>query len=209
MKNTGKVVVQLCEMRMVYPNPQANYAGVAMAFPKEPGKGYHLVADVFPINGQCDLVPGLMRNPDIEGEKCTGAVASSTMDCLQGYWQCPLAEEAREYSTFVTGDGLFTPMLEPQGVRNTTSYCQGMMMEVLGNLVGRACLIYEYDVKVIGRSVEDLIVNLRAVLLGLMERGLFLAAHRLVLLAKEIMWCVRGLVEMHRPETVGELMKFL
>ena len=98
------------------------------------------------------------------------------------------------------------------------------MVEVLGNLVGSACLIYVDDVKVTGRSVEELIVNLRAVLLRCIERGLFLAAHKLVLFAKEVKWCgklysgtvvrhdperVRGLVEMRRPETVGELMKFL
>ena len=214
----------LCETGMVYPNPQAICASVAMAFPKGPGKGYRLVADFSPINGQCELVPGPMRNPEIEGEKCVGAVAFCTMDCLQGYWQCPLAEEAREYFTFVTKDGLFTPTRVPQGVMNATSYFQGMMMEVLGNLVGRACLIYVDDVKVIGRSVEELIVNLRAVLLRCMERGLFLAAHKLVLFAKEVKLCgklysgttvrhdperVRGLVEMRRPETVGELMKFL
>ena len=98
------------------------------------------------------------------------------------------------------------------------------MMEVLGDLVGRACLIYVDDVKVIGRSVEELIVNLCAVLLRCMEHDLFLAAHKLVLFAKEVKCCgklysgtavrydlgrVRGLVEMRRPETVGELMKFL
>ena len=146
----------LCETGMVYPNPQAICASVAMAFPKGPGKGYRFVADFPPINGQCELVPGPMRNPEIEGEKCVGAVAFCTMGCLQGYWQCPLAEEAREYFTFVTRDGLFTPTRVPQGVINATSYFQGMMMEVLGNLVGRVYLIYANDVKVIGRSVEEL-----------------------------------------------------
>ena len=146
------------------------------------------------------------------------------MDCLQGYWQCSLAEEARGYFTFVTGDGLLTPTRVPQGVMNAMSYFQEMIMEVLGNLVGRACLIYADDVKVIGRSVEELIVSLHSVLLRFMERELFLAAHKLVLFAKEVKWCgniysgtavrhdpgrVRGLVEMRRPETVGELMKFL
>ena len=78
--------------------------------------------------------------------------------------------------------------------------------------------------KVIGRSVEEMIVNLRAVLLRFMEHGLFLAAHKLVLFAKEVKWCgklysrttvrhdpgrVCELVEMRRPETVGELMKFI
>ena len=57
-----------------------------------------------------------------------------------------------------------------------------------------------------------------------MERGLFLAAHKLILFAKEIRWCrklylgssvrhdperVRCLVEMRRPATVGQLMQFL
>ena len=214
----------LCETGMVYPNPQAICASVAMAFPKGPGKGYRLVADFSPINGQCELVPGPMRNPEIEGEKCVRAVAFCTMECLRGYRQCPLAEEAREYFTFVAGDGLFTPTRVPQGVINATSYFQGVMMEVLGNLVGRAYLIYVDDVKVIGRSMEELIKNLRTVLLRCIERGLFLAAHKLVLFAKEVKWCgklysgtavrhdperVRGLVEMRGPETVGELMKFL
>ena len=135
-----------------------------MAFPKGQDKGYRLVADFPPINDQCRLVPGPMRNFKIKGEKCAGAVAFCTMDCLQGYWQCPLAEEAREYLMFVTGDDLFTSTRVPQGVMNSTSYFQGVMIEVLRNLVGRPCLIYVDGVKVIGRSVKELIVNLRAVL---------------------------------------------
>ena len=86
---------------MVYPNPHAICASVAMAFPKGPGKGYRWVADFSPINGQCELVPGPMRNPEIEGDKCAGAVPFCTMDCLQGYWHCLLAEEACEYFAFV------------------------------------------------------------------------------------------------------------
>ena len=97
-----------------------------------------------------------------------------------------MAKEAREYFTFITGDGLFTPTRVPQGVMNATSYFQGVMMRVLGNLVEHACFIYMDDVKVIGQSVKELIVNLRAVLLRFMERGLFLAAHKLILFAKEV-----------------------
>ena len=98
------------------------------------------------------------------------------------------------------------------------------MREVLGNLVGRAGLVYADDVKIIGRSEKELLVNLRVALLWFMERGLFLAAPKLILFAKEVSCCgwlfsetgirndpgrLRGLVEMRRPETVGELMKFL
>ena len=139
-------------------------------------------------------------------------------------WQCPLGGEAREYITFATRDGIFTPARVPQGVMTGTSYFPGLLRVVLEDLVGRACLIYLDDVKFIKRSVEDLVVNLSAVLLRLIERGLFLAAHKFVLLATEVKWCgtlcsgtpvryepqcVCGLVEMRRPQTVGELMQFI
>ena len=48
----------LYETGMVYPNPQAICASVAMAFPKRPGKGYRLVARFSPIHGQCELCRG-------------------------------------------------------------------------------------------------------------------------------------------------------
>ena len=73
----------LFETGMVYPNPQAICASVAMAFPKGPGKGHRLVAEFSAINGQGEFVPGPIRKPEIEGEKCVGAVAFCTMDCLQ------------------------------------------------------------------------------------------------------------------------------
>ena len=80
------------------------------------------MADFSPINGQCELARGPMKNPENEGEKCAGSKAFCTMDCLQGYWQCPLAEEAQELFTFVTQEKLFSPTRVPQGVTNATSY---------------------------------------------------------------------------------------
>ena len=64
------------------------------------------------------------------------------------------------------------------------------------------------DVNVIGRSVEELIVNLRAVLLRFMDRGLSLAAYKLVLFAKEIKWYGKlysGTAVRHDPGRVREL----
>ena len=59
-------------------------------------------------------------------------------------------------------------------------------MEVLGDLVGRACLIHVDDVKVVGQTVAELVANLLEVLLRFMEHGLFFAAHKLVLFASEV-----------------------
>ena len=59
----------LCETGMVYPNPQAICASVAMAFPTGPGKGCHLVAIFSPSTasanwcwGQCGTLRLRARN---------------------------------------------------------------------------------------------------------------------------------------------------
>ena len=59
----------LCETGMVYPNPQAICASVAMAFPKGPGKGYRLVAVFSPstasaswCRGRCGTLRLRVRN---------------------------------------------------------------------------------------------------------------------------------------------------
>ena len=65
------------------------------------------------------------------------------LDLLQGYWQLPFAEEAREIFTITTPLGLFTPTSVPQGVLNATAYFQGVMTELL---VGIRCKISVDDV---------------------------------------------------------------
>ena len=49
------------------------------------------------------------------------------LDILPGYWQMPLAEEAREIFTITTSLGLFTPTRVPQGVLIATAYFQGVI----------------------------------------------------------------------------------
>ena len=146
-----------------------------------------------------------MRNSEVEGEKCAGTVNFWAMECLQGSWQYPLVENAHEYFTFVTGDGLFTPTRLPQEVLNATPFFQGMMMDV-----GRTCLAFVNDVNVIGWSAEELMVNLRAMLLRNLERGLILAAHKLVLFAKEFKCCGKlysGTAVGHEPGRVRGLLR--
>ena len=60
------------------------------------------------------------------------------LDILQGHWQMPLAEEAREIYTITTPLGLFTPTRVPQGVLNATACFEGVMTAFL---VGIKCKI--------------------------------------------------------------------
>lgn len=85
------------------------------------------MADLSHTNGQCEVVPGPMFNPEFEGKTCASVVAFCAICCLHGYWQCPLAELAREYFSFVTRDGPYIPTRMPQGVMSVTSYFHGIV----------------------------------------------------------------------------------
>ena len=136
----------------------------------------------------------------------------------------PLAANSQELFTFVTQKGLYTPTRMPQGVTNATSYLQGTLERTLGDSVRRVCLVYVDDAIIWGRNVWELIDHFSWVVKKLMEVGLFVAAHKVTLYAREVKWCgklysgmgvrhdsecIHRLAKMQRSATVGELMQFL
>ena len=87
---------------------------------------------------------------------------------LQGYWQMPLAEEAREIFTITTPLGLFTPTRVPQGVLNATAYFQGVMTELL---VGIKCKTWVDDVFFYADTDDELLDTLDEILARLESVG--------------------------------------
>ena len=98
-----------------------------------------------------------------------------TLDLLQGYWQMPLAEEARQSFTITTPLGLFTPTRVPQGFLNVTAYFQGVMA---GLLVGIKCTIWVDGVFFYADTEDELLDTLDEILARLESVGLFAAAHK-------------------------------
>ena len=99
-----------------------------MAVPKK--DSFRLVSDYKAANEQVEKSPGVMPNQEADMVDLLSARFFGKLD-LQGYWQMPLAEEAREIFTITTPLGLFTPTRVPQGVLNATAYFQGVMTELL------------------------------------------------------------------------------
>ena len=207
---------------MVYENPQAKCSNPAQAVPK--GNGYRLVGDFKAVNQQSEPLPAPPVLLEEQASAFAGAALFMTVDLDQGYWQMPLAANSQELFAFVTQKGLYTPTRMPQGVTNATSYFQGTLERTLSDLVRRICLVYVDDVIIWGRNVWELMDHFSWVVKKMMEVGLFVAADKVTLYAREVKWCgklysgtgvwhdperIRGLVEMRRPETVSELMQFL
>ena len=96
------------------------------------------------------------------------------LDLLQGYWQMPLAEEAREIFTITTPLGLFTPTRVPQGVLNATAYFQGVMTEFWSGSNAKSGWMMCFFMP----TQDELLDTIDEILARLESVGLFEAAHK-------------------------------
>ena len=109
------------------------------------------VKDAFPLPQVADLVDSL-----------SGHRYFSTLDLASGYWQVPMEESSQEKTAFVIPGGGHFEFLT----------FQRLMSVVLEGLLPLRCLVYLDDVLVIGRSFEQHLENLEAVLEAISKAGL-------------------------------------
>ena len=103
----------------------------------------------------------------LSGHKCF-----STLDLASGYWQVPVEESSREKTAFVIlGGGHFEFLHMPFGLTNAVPTFQRLMSLVLEGLMPLRCLVYLDDVLVIGRTFEQHLENLKAVLEAISKAG--------------------------------------
>ena len=77
----------------------------------------------------------------------------SKMDANSGFWQIDLAEESREYTTFITPFGRYQYLKMPFGISAAPEFFQRQMNKILEGLTGVVCMMD--DILVVGKSKEE------------------------------------------------------
>lgn len=72
-------------------------------------------------------------------------------------------EEDRSKTAFITRKGLFEFLVMPFGLYNAPAAFERLMEAVSAGLHWKVCLIYLDDVIVVGKTLEDMVYNLRCV----------------------------------------------
>ena len=73
-----------------------------------------LVSDYRTVHKQIEKVPGVMPNQEAEMIDLRGATCFVKLDMLQGYWQMPVAAEAREVITIAAPKVCLPPRVSPK-----------------------------------------------------------------------------------------------
>ena len=106
-------------------------------------------------------------------DSMVGTQHFSCMDLKSGFWQVKMAEESRQYTTFMVGSmGVYEFLCMPYGLCNAPAMFQHLMQNCLGELNLMYALIYLDDVIVYSKTEEEHLVRLRAVLERFMEHSL-------------------------------------
>ncbi len=79
----------------------------------------------------------------------------TTLDVRSGYWQCDLDESSIPKSAFVCHRGLYEWVRIPFGLANAPGQFQRLMDVILGDLIGRTCMVYIDDIVIFSRSPEE------------------------------------------------------
>ncbi|POM77451.1 Hypothetical protein PHPALM_5161 [Phytophthora palmivora] len=175
---------KLVELGWVYENRESLWCCPALPVKKPSTNDYRRTMDYRPANALTEPIAGL-----------------------------PLHESCREYLSYMTDKGVFTPIRVPHGSNDAALHFQSTVGMVLGDLVGK-CVI----------TADQLVESIDAILQKLDEHGFILNPKKCSLLLTEVRWCgriinkdgighdpirIQALREMSPPTTAAELQRFI
>ncbi|GMF49472.1 unnamed protein product [Phytophthora fragariaefolia] len=215
---------KLLEFRLVFPNHRSRWAAPRSVRKKEqdsdPTADPRMTIDTRGVNERTDAMPWPMPVLEVVLGALEGAKVFFALDWFRGYSQLPLHEDSQEPFTFITHRGMYTPTRVPMGATNAVVYCQGVVEEIFGDLLGNGILEWLDHILGYADFGNELLQLLDQVLARCEACELKLHAKKCDFFEIEVKWCgkmvpavgvrhcpdrVQGLVEMQPPQMAGYL----
>ena len=137
--------------------------------PKSNGQ-LRICVDMKPLNKAIRRERYMLPTIDDILHRLTGAQVFSSLDASSGYWQLLLEEGSSKFTTFITPFGRYRFLRLPFGVSSASEIFQREMSDMLQDLPGVA--VYQDDIIVYGRSMQEHDDNLRAVFEEVKKSGM-------------------------------------
>jgi len=152
---------------------RSQWSSPAFLVPKKGGK-LRFVIDYRRLNQICikDRTP-LARQEDLLSS-FQGMKWFSTVDMAWGFWGVPMEEDSKQYTAFVTPDGLYQWKVMPMGFTNSPAIFTRLMHMVLAGINWRFCLVYLDDVIMFSSSFAEHLEHIEEVLSRIVQANLSL-----------------------------------
>lgn len=132
------------------------------------------VDDKFPIPNIDEILDKLGRS-----------VYFTTLDLKSGFHQIEVDPKDRSKTAFSTDKGHFEFIRMPFGLKNAPATFQRAMNHILGDLIGKCCLVYLDDIIIFGSSLQQHLDNLNKVLQRLIQANLRIQLDKCEFLQKQ------------------------
>ena len=113
---------------------------------------------------------------DVTLAQLAGATTFSKLDANSGFWQIPLSEESRSFTTFITPFGRYAFNKLPFGISSAPEHFQHRMSQILAGQDGALC--HMDDALIFGHTQQEHDSCLKAALTKIQAAGLTLNADK-------------------------------
>ncbi|POM68944.1 Hypothetical protein PHPALM_14828 [Phytophthora palmivora] len=203
-------VQELLDNGLVRRNNSSRWACAALPVRKAGGDGFRITVDYRPVNKLTVPLAGTTPNLTAVTQSVRGAYGFGQFDLFKRFWQLPLMEECQELLSFVTEDGVFTPLRVPQGASDSAMHFQLQMHECFREMLYDSVLVWIDDVLLFSTSPAEFLAKLRVFFQILRQRNLKLNAKKCTLFAPKVIWCgkvIDGEEVQHDPARLATLRK--
>ena len=162
-KEISKQVQEMLDDDII--RPSVSPYGSPVLLVSNPDKSYRFVVDYRHLNSMTvkDNFPVAHLLDSLQSLGSCQAKYFSTMDLQSGYFQVPVAESSKQYTAFVTHDGLYEFNRMSFGLTNAPVCFSRLMSRVLQNLNWEIALLYLDDIIVFSKTFEEHMINLSKV----------------------------------------------
>ena len=148
----------------------------------------------------------------------------TTLDMLKGFWQVPIEESSKQYTAFITHDGVFEYNRMPFGLANSPACFMRLMTSVLQGLMWEICLVYIDDIIVFSKDFSQHLDRLQQVFDRIRAANLKLKPKKCAFLRSEIKFLghiisaqglhplpdkIKAIEQFPPPSTMKEVQAFL
>lgn len=218
-------VMKMLELNLIRPSQNSEKSQVVLA--KKPDGSWRFCIDYRELNNNTESmgwpipnIPQMLQRIGLRQPKYY-----AVMDLTMGFYQAPLAEESRQYTTFTTWMGTYEWLRVAMGLKGAPSWFQQQLeTKVLGGLIHQICELYIDDLIIYADTFEEYLDNIRQVLERFKAHNITVSPKKCQFLMKEIQYVgytinsegisfsrekKQEILDFPVPRTAGQLKQFM